>query len=360
MTSWERGLQSAKRVLITADTVGGVWTYALDLVRALPEVEFLLATMGRALSPDQARAIAAFPNAAVREGAYRLEWMEEPWDDVARAGEWLLDLEREFGPDLVHLNGLVHGALPFRAPRLIAVHSDVLSWWRAVRGEPAPPEWDRYADAVRTSLQGADLVLAPSRAMLAEAERLYGPFRRAVAIPNGRAGFAPAERKEPFVFAAGRMWDDAKNVAALAAVECAWPVRIAGEGSGLGFLPPERIADEMARAAVYALPARYEPFGLSVLEAALSGCALVLGDVPSLRENWEGAARFVDPDDAAGLQKTLARLIEAPEERERLGDAAKARAAEFGLERFGEAYRTLYGSLSAGTRASRDNEGCAI
>ncbi len=37
------------------------------------------------------------------------------------------------------------------------------------------------------------------------------------------------------------------------------------------------------------LPARYEPFGLSVLEAALSGCALVLGDIPSLRES--GATR---------------------------------------------------------------------
>ena len=49
-----RELQSGpQKVLMTADAVGGVWTYALDLVRALPEVEFALATMGRRLSESQ-------------------------------------------------------------------------------------------------------------------------------------------------------------------------------------------------------------------------------------------------------------------------------------------------------------------
>ena len=52
----------------------------------------------------------------------------------------------------------------------------------------------------------------------------------------------------------------------------------------------------MGRAAIYALPARYEPFGLSILEAALSGCALVIGDIPSLREIWADAALFVPSD----------------------------------------------------------------
>ena len=334
---------------MTADTVGGVWTYALDLVRALPGTEFLLATMGRVLSADQRTEVSALPNVEVQESAFRLEWMEEPWEDVRRAGKWLLELEEAFAPDIVHLNGLVHGALPFRAPKLVVVHSCVLSWWRAVRGEDAPPAWDPYADAVRTSLGSADLVVAPSRAMLLEADRLYGPFRESRAIPNGR-GEAATREKEPFVFAAGRMWDEAKNVAALSSIECAWPVRVAGEGSSMGRLATAEVRELMARAAVYALPARYEPFGLSVLEAALAGCALLLGDIPSLRENWYGAATFVDPDDAAGLERALARLIEDRDERERLGEKAKARAKAFDLERFGEAYRGVYASLAAGGR----------
>ena len=33
-------------VLMTADAVGGVWTYAVELTRAMPEIDFVLATMG--------------------------------------------------------------------------------------------------------------------------------------------------------------------------------------------------------------------------------------------------------------------------------------------------------------------------
>ena len=339
------------RVLLTADTVGGVWTYALDLIRELRDVEFALATMGRALTPDQWTEVGALPNVEVHESAYRLEWMEEPWDDVRAAGDWLLGIADEFRPDVVHLNGLVHGALPFAAPKLVVVHSCVLSWWQAVKGEPAPPSWGRYADEVRRSLRAADLVAAPTRAMRDEALRLYGPFQRSKVVPNGRSGIAPAP-KDPFVFAAGRMWDEAKNLRAVEAMACDWPVRIAGEGSAMGRLSGAATLDLMARASIYALPARYEPFGLSVLEAALAGCALVLGDIPSLRENWEGRAFFVRSDDAEGLEATVARLVADPSLRARMGGTARERALELGLERFGAETRALYEGLVAGHPSS--------
>ncbi|RYG41549.1 glycosyltransferase family 1 protein, partial [bacterium] len=194
---------------MTADTVGGVWNYSLDLSRELGRqgIEVALATMGRLLSPDQAREAAAIPRLQVHESDYRLEWMEDPWSDLRRAGDWLLDLERTVRPDVVHLNGYVHASLPWSVPTLVVCHSCVLSWWQAVKGEKAPCEWNRYRDEVRRGLQDAGLVLAPSRAMLAEAERIYGPFRKADVIPNARdaRAFAPAP-KEPFVFSAGRFW----------------------------------------------------------------------------------------------------------------------------------------------------------
>ena len=86
------------------------------------------------------------------------------------------------------------------------------------------------------------------------------------------------------------------------------------------------MADAYAAAAIYALPARYEPFGLSVLEAAQHGCALVLGDIDSLRENWDGAALFVDPDDAGALAASWARLAAHPTRAGRAGRAGRARA----------------------------------
>jgi glycogen(starch) synthase len=231
-----------QRILMTADAVGGVWNYALELARGLGllGIEVVLATMGPPPGTDQRAEAAALPNVTLCEGAYRLEWMERPWEDVAAAGEWLLGLERDFSPDVIHLNGYAHGALPWRAPVLVVGHSCVLSWWEAVRREPAPADWDHYRAAVRAGLQAAKLVVAPSRTLLRELARHYGPPGEGVVIPNGRdPAPGPAVAKEPCVLAAGRWWDEAKNAATLvaAAPGLPWPVRLAGESCGAEAAP---------------------------------------------------------------------------------------------------------------------------
>src|SRR5215208_3297006 len=94
-------------VLLTTDTVGGVWTYALDLARSLAPhgVSVELASMGAALTGSQRREASDLPNVTLHESRFKLEWMQDPWEDVARAGEWLLGLEARTNPDVVHLNG---------------------------------------------------------------------------------------------------------------------------------------------------------------------------------------------------------------------------------------------------------------
>lgn len=372
------GAARPTRVLMTADSMGGVWTYALELVRALSRhgVVTTLATVGRQLSSEQRRAAHEVPGLDLRESTLRLEWMEDPWEDVARAGEWLQEIAAETRPDLVHLNDYAHGALPWRAPVLVVGHSCVLSWWRAVKGCEAPREWDRYRTAVRQGLRGADLVIAPSRAMLESLAQLYGPLPAAGVVANGRdPSFVEPGRKEDFVLCAGRLWDEAKNLGALerASRQLRWPVYAAGEGCEpeaqngfgvpgvrpLGLLASGELRSWLARAAIYALPARYEPFGLSVLEAALAGCALVLGDVPSLRENWEGAARFVDPEDIGALAGTLRELCGDAAERRVLGANARARALQLSPARMAEGYIAAYGWLLTAAARSWREHACA-
>jgi glycosyltransferase involved in cell wall biosynthesis len=113
----------------------------------------------------------------------------------------------------------------------------------------------------------------------------------------------------------------------------------------LGRLTPDAIREWYARAAIYALPARYEPFGLSVLEAARSGCALVLGDIRSLRENWDGAALFVPPDNRRSLASAIRTLIEDEPERRRVAAVAKARSAAFTTTRMADAYLRVYAGM---------------
>jgi glycogen(starch) synthase len=113
------------------------------------------------------------------------------------------------------------------------------------------------------------------------------------------------------------------------------------------------MADAFARAAIYCLPARYEPFGLSALEAALSGCALVLGDIPSLREVWgDEAAVYVPPNEHAALREALLGLIRHPAKRRERARLARARAERYSTERFASAYLDAYTGLAT----ARDRE----
>lgn len=353
---------------MTADTVGGVWTYALELTRALQpyEVEVLLAIMGPSLSSSQRDDAYRLANLSLFKSNYKLEWMPDCWSDVKRAGEWLLHLENRLQPDLIHLNGYAHANLPWQNPTLVAGHSCVFSWWQAVKGQPPPAEWQRYKTEVQNGLHSADLVVTPSTAMLRALHTHYGPLDNARVIYNGRntEEFTP-RGKRPFILSAGRLWDEAKNIDRVAEIasELPWPVLVAGEFRHpdepashvffarqcrwLGSLPDSQLRRWYASASIYTLPALYEPFGYTPLEAALSGCALVLGDIESLREIWGNAAVFVDPNDSKALKHELLALIDDRQRRAEMSERARKRALEFTSTRMAENYVGAYAELIA-------------
>jgi glycosyltransferase involved in cell wall biosynthesis len=102
----------------------------------------------------------------------------------------------------------------------------------------------------------------------------------------------------------------------------------------------------MRRSAIFAAPSRYEPFGLAVVEAAISGAALVLADIPTFRELWGDAALFVSPDDSGGWCRALIELAEDIGLRRRLSAEARARARQFTLSRQSAQLYALYSTLT--------------
>jgi glycosyltransferase involved in cell wall biosynthesis len=348
------------RVLMTADAVGGVWQYAVELAAGLARtgIETVLAVMGQPPAPAQLRQAAA-AGAVVVDAAYRLEWMPGAERDLPAAAAWLQRLSARFAPDIIHLNGYALASPERSAPLVIVAHSCVCSWWRAVHGVAAPADWQGYALRTGRGLRAADVVVAPSRTFLAMIEREYGALPATAVVPNGRdPGQYRAAPKEPLVFAAGRLWDKAKNIAALeaAATGLRWPCHVAGptiapDGSEafqpralrhVGVLDDAGMREWLARAAIFAAPALYEPFGLTALEAALSGCALVLADIPTYRELWPGAALFVDPSRPHTLRAAIDRLIDNPQEQARLADAAAVCARRFRTQTMVDGYRQAY------------------
>jgi glycosyltransferase involved in cell wall biosynthesis len=350
-------------LLMTADPLGGALTHAVDLAAELANrgVRVTLATLGGRLSRSQERAAREVKRLTLEQSTFRLEWMDDAWDDVRRSGEWLLAIERRTCPDIVQLSSYAHGALPFVAPRIIVAHSCALSWWEAVTGTPPPPAYDGYRLAVRTGLDGADAVVTPTGTMLRALVEHYGHPARPRIIPGAAPPrlFRPSA-KEASIATVGRLWDPAKNIAALGDVAPAlsWPIYAAGSNIDLdgkprrlcgvhplGELSRLEVASLLSRAAIFALPARYECFGLAVLEAALAGCALVLGDIPELRETWNDTALYVHSDDRQALARALQTLIDEPERRLDLARRARARALARAPERTASAYLTLYAEV---------------
>jgi glycosyltransferase involved in cell wall biosynthesis len=354
-----------QRVLMTADTVGGVWTYAIDLCGALAryDTHVVLLSMGRMPDDAQLRQISELANVTLIPTEYRLEWMPDCEADLRQSGEVLLALEQEFQPDVVHLNTYWHASLPLHSARLVAAHSCVTSWWKACRGTFPPDTWSQYQHWIRTAVQAADILVAPSAAYLREFQSHHGSAARWRLIPNGRDNsLFRTGPKSDLILAAGRLWDEAKNIRLLceAAHGVEMPIAIAGDPAGpngevaprenvafLGKLAPDELATWMARASIFVAPTKYEPFGLTILEAALSGCALVLGNIATLRELWDGAAVFVDPTDAGELRSVLRDLGNDPTKVTSLGANAHARAAHYSLTRMARSYDQTYRALAA-------------
>lgn len=368
-------LTSVRRVLMSTDTVGGVWSYATDLARALTQrgVRVELASMGSPLSDAQWEEAESIGGLSVHESTFALEWMKDPWSGVELAGEWLTWLEQRLRPDVVHLNGYAHAALPWTGPVVVVAHSCVASWWEAVHKEPPPSrQYGRYCEAVAAGIACADAVVAPTEAMMATLRRLHGSPAIARVIPNGiwSTGWS-AGVKEPFVLAAGRVWDEGKNLSMLEhlASRLGHPVCVAGAQRADAESPPRGVQrmgplgrgslrELMTRAAIFAHPARYEPFGLAPLEAADAGCALVLSDIPSLREVWQDAAMYVPPEDGGAWLTTLGELLSDPPQLRRLARRAWRRARGFRASDMGDRYLALYDEM-LGRRVEVSPEGGA-
>lgn len=349
------------KVLMTTDTVGGVWVYSLELCRALMQynVQVHLVALGGWPSPAQQVEAEKIPNITCYKSDFKLEWMENPWDDVEQSRKWINSIYQTVQPDLVHLNNYAHVEEDWTAPVITIFHSCVRTWWQAVKGQNAPQEWDRYSQSVKESLEESHIVVAPTKAILKSAQEAHNFTSETKVIHNGR--IAPSrinEQKEKFILCMGRMWDEAKNLPLLSniAERLPWPVYVAGDATNpntgqecslknvrfLGKLSPEEVQDWMQRASIFVSPTRYEPFGLAILEAAGNGCALVLSHLETLKELWHDSALFFDPEDETEAEKTIAHLLESPQFLEELSEKAKNRAMEFSAEKMGEAYHHLY------------------
>jgi glycosyltransferase involved in cell wall biosynthesis len=335
---------------MTADALGGVWTYSLDLAEGLGRagVATSLAVMGPSPSRDQLDQARAIPGLAVIDTGLPLDWLAAEPAEVRAAGAAVSALARALGADLVHLNSpaLAAGG-GFPAPVAGVCHSCTATWWSAVKQGPMPEDFRWRAQMVHDGMLACDVLIAPTSGFAALTAAVYQTPRPLVVYNGRKPAAAQGIRREPIVFTCGRLWDEGKNVAVLdaAAALLGAPLMAAGPLQGpagelvrlrharaLGSSPAQEVARWLARSPIFASAARYEPFGLGVLEAAQAGCALVLSDIPTFRELWDGAALFAPADSPEAFAAMFRRLLDHPAEAEWLGHLARMRAGLFSVE----------------------------
>jgi glycogen synthase len=358
-------------ILITADTLGGVWTYTRELATGLVRRgdRVTLVSFGDIPTAAQTRWMDGLANLDYRPTAFKLEWMLDSEADMEASSQYLQTIVEESRPDLLHFSQFYYGALQCDVPRVVVAHSDVVSWWMSVRRQlPPETEWlNWYRKALTCGLHGATTVVAPSRWMLEQVELHYGKLASASVIHNGRtpALFNPYISKQETTVTLGRLWDSGKNVSLLLSRQMPGSVRIVGcdrhpdlqnHSFASETIRPNisldteqdegQITQTLARAGIYAATSQYEPFGLAPLEAALSRCAIVASDIPTFRELWEGAAIFFRNNDPDSLFQALESLKRDPGFRLNQGNKALRHARQhFSADRMIEGYKNLYHKL---------------
>lgn len=368
---------SPRRILMTADAVGGVWTYAVGLAAGLAErgVETVLAVLGPQPGTEQRAAAASVPGLVLQSLPLPLDWLASSPGEITHAGEAIADLAAHgMGIDLVQLNTpALAAAARFRVPVVAVSHSCLATWWRAVRGGPMPDDFRWRSSLATRGLAAADALVAPTAAFARATAVAHGLSRNPATVHNGLhpAAVRTANAAAPFAFTAGRLWDIGKDAATLdrAAARGRFPVIAAGPIEGpdgsrvalphlelLGSLPARDVSEWLARRPVFVSMARYEPFGLAVLEAAQTGCALVLSDTPGFRELWDGAATFVAPGGDEALARAIARLLENAKHRAALGSAALARSRRYGVAAMTSGMLAVYAAALSRTLAMRRRE----
>ena len=354
-----------RRMVLTTDAVGGIWTYTLDLARALTKagVKVELVVLGPPPALHQQHEAAAVDGVHLTMLDLPLDWLAPSEAALREASRTLFALLRTMAPVLFQLNspGLAAEAAG-GIPLVTGLHSCVASWWRAVRPlEELPDDLAWRAWEIGRGLRHADAVIVPSKSFAGTVREIYGRSTAIEAIHNGRTWqrVPGAEHDPRTVLTAGRLWDDAKNIGVLdrAAALSPIPVHAAGPladpqtGAAphrfdnlhlLGNLSAFEMRGWLERAGIFVSPAVYEPFGLGVLEAAQSGCALVLAENPTFRELWDGAALFVDPHDPAAFAAAIEDLAGAPRLCAELGEKACRRAGRYSLSDMAASTMSLY------------------
>jgi glycosyltransferase involved in cell wall biosynthesis len=370
-----RTLAGRRVVEVLATSTGGVGTHVRSVLPALLEAGADVTVCG----PAATDALFGFSAAGA---AFRPVEMSAGLDPLADARAVAALRRLTADAELVHAHGLRAGLVAVLARRRGGQQGVVVTLHNAL---PDGGGLRRRVLQVleRVTVRGADMVLAASEDLAANARRLGGRDVRTAPVsapPLPPPARDPAEVRaelgvdgeRPLVLAVGRLHPQKGYDVLLDAVgrsKTPLLVAIAGDGPlhdelaariAADDLPVRLlgrrsdVADLLAAADLCVLPSRWEARSLTAQEALRSGTPLVATRTGGLPELLGDAAELVPVGDAAALADTVDRVLADPDRRARLAAAGRERAAGWPDEaatarHLVAVYRELLGPPDGGT-----------
>ncbi|MGA3213618.1 MAG: glycosyltransferase [Terriglobales bacterium] len=119
-----------------------------------------------------------------------------------------------------------------------------------------------------------------------------------------------------------------------------------GVAARVRFLGRRSDIPQLLKAAdIFVYSTDFEGFGIAACEAMSSGLPVVASDVSGLAQLVHGAGILFPARDHKALARALQNLMSSPEERTRMGQAARGTARRFSIEKTVDSYAELYESV---------------
>lgn len=324
-------MSSSFRLLMTTDVVSEVWNYTSALCRALLQhgnIDILLVSFGG--KPSQTHIEESQKsNFNVKYSDFPIETKYNSlfeWPSPEEIKKYLKNIIKEFNPDFIHLNHYMDDT--FKTPTVLTVHSDMLSWLKWVKNKGRSLNYTdnllKYKLSIYQMLNKVDAVITTSRSIAENILDIYDFRNRIKIIHNGIDGnphFNPPDK--PSIVSKGDFVDKSKNLHLLTGIATKLPdninIKVIGQGPERKFknrieyldkLTHEETLDVYRNSSIFLALSSYETFGLSMIEAAYSNCAIIANDIPIFRELWGDSASIFRRDDLNSFIRALNNLIE--------------------------------------------------
>jgi len=114
----------------------------------------------------------------------------------------------------------------------------------------------------------------------------------------------------------------------------------------VGAVSPDTVAYHLRETDIFLLPTKLEGFGLTIVEAMLSGAVPVVSRLQGITDSIvdDGVTGFlVEPDDVSGFSSAIIQLVQNPVQLQSMSEAARETALrKYSADRMIDVYEALF------------------